>query len=309
MLHFSVFRVVRIADAPAASPFLPGSLTLVRLHRVNIDDYCQEKAAPAGSTAYYALRQAPLRARPLLTALYALHRELAESASEISDPTVGRTKLAWWQAELGALANGTPSHPVTQAIARHGGDSVRLELLAAWVNGYQMDLDQARYLDFPGLSRYIDQVGASFTASIASVTARDAAGAASWAPPLGRALLLAELVERIGEDARRGRIYVPIDEMQRFGVTAADIINRKYSDAFNALMTFQLGRARDGLRNALAAIPADERRTQRTLRAHAAMSLALLDEIEAEGFRVLHQRIALTPLRKFWIAWRAARSR
>jgi 15-cis-phytoene synthase len=276
---------------------------------VNIDDYCQEKAAPAGSSTYYALRQAPLRAQPLLTALYALHRELAESVRDVSDPTIGRSKLVWWQTELGSLAGGQPSHPVTQAIARHGAGVVQPDALAAWAMGYQMDLDQARYLDFPGLSRYIDQVGASFAACIASVTAIQAAHAPTWAEPLGRALLLAELAERIGEDARHGRIYVPIDEMQRFGVTAADILNRKYSDAFSALMAFQVGRARDELRSALSAMPADERRTQRTLRAQAALSLALLDEIEAEEFRVLHQRIALTPLRKFWIAWRAARSR
>ena len=121
---------------------------------------------------------------------------------------------------------------------------------------------------------------------------------------LGSALMLAERVENIGDDARHGRIYLPIDELQRFGVTAADLINRKYSDAFTELMRFQTGRARDALNQALAAIPADERPTQRVLRSHAALSLALVDEIEREDFKVLHQRIALTPIRKLWITWR-----
>lgn len=121
---------------------------------------------------------------------------------------------------------------------------------------------------------------------------------------LGSALLLAERVQEIGDDARHGRIYVPIDELQRFGVTAADIINRKYSDSFTELMRFQTERARRALEDALAAIPPAERSSQRVLRSQAALSLALLDEIEREGFQVLHQRIALTPIRKLWITWR-----
>jgi phytoene synthase len=88
-------------------------------------------------------------------------------------------------------------------------------------------------------------------------------------------------------------------------VTAADLINRKYSDAFTELMRFQTKRARDAVRTALAAVPASERRSQRTLLAQGALASALLDEIERDGYHVLHQRIALTPIRKLWISWRA----
>lgn len=119
--------------------------------------------------------------------------------------------------------------------------------------------------------------------------------------------MLAQFVHEIGNDARHGRIYVPIDELQRYNVTAADLINRRYSDAFTQLMQFQTTRARDALHSALAAIPAAERRAQRPLRSLAALSLALLDEVEREGYQVLHQQIVLTPIRKLWIAWRAAR--
>jgi phytoene synthase len=122
-------------------------------------------------------------------------------------------------------------------------------------------------------------------------------------------MLLAQLIAELGNDARHGRIYIPVDEMQRFNVTAADVINRKYSDAFTELMRFQTKRAREALNTALAAIPAGERRPQRTLRAQAALALALLDEIERDGYHVLHQSIALTPIRKLWVAWRGARQR
>jgi len=276
---------------------------------VNFDDYCQQKAAPEGSGAYYALRRAPAGSQPLLTALFALYRELEETVKETSDPTIGRTKHAWWQSELGRLARGEPTHPVTKALLAHAGESgflgdSGLASLTRLVEGFGMDLDQARYLDWPGLRRYLDETGGAFGTAVALAAARDRANVSSWAAPLGSALLLGERLQEIGDDARSGRIYVPIDELQRFNVTAADIINRKYSDAFTELMRFQTGRARRLLDEALAAIPPAERATQRVLRAQAALSKARFDEIEREGFQVLHQRISLTPIRKLWITWR-----
>jgi 15-cis-phytoene synthase len=275
----------------------------------NFDEYCAQKAAPPGSSVYYALRQAPLGRQPLLTALYALRRELEETVKDTSDPAIGRTKLAWWQKELAALAAGEPSHPVSQALAAHGADlGGEAEALQALISGFEMDLNQARYLDFANLRAYIDKVGGTFASAVARVTAREPGRVRDWAPPLGNALMLAQLVQDLGNDARHGRIYIPIDELQRHQVTAADLINRKYSAAFSELMRFQTGRAREALQTAAAGIPASERKTQRTLRAQSAMALALLDEIERDGYRVLHQRIALTPIRKLWIAWRAARA-
>lgn len=276
----------------------------------SFDEYCAQKAAPAGSSAYYALRQAPLARQPLLTALFALRRELEETVKDTTDPTVGRTKLAWWQKETAALAAGQPSHPVSRALAAHWDDiEAQAPMLRTLVAGFEMDLDQARYLDFANLRRYIERVGGTFASAVASVTARERERTQEWAPALGNALMLAQFVQELGNDARHGRIYLPIDELQRYGVTAAELINRKYTPAFTELMRFQTDRARESLHAALAGVPASERATQRTLKAQAAMALALLEEIERDQFRVLHQRIALTPIRKLWIAWRAARKR
>jgi phytoene synthase len=241
-----------------------------------------------------------------LTALFALRREFEETVKETSDPAVGRTKLAWWQKEIASLAAGSPSHPVSQALAAHLRDvQAEYPALQALLAGFEIDLDQARYLDYPNLRRYVQSVGGTFASLVARATAKDAAQASTWAAPLGDALLLAQLVVETGNDARHGRIYIPIDEMQRFNVTAADLINRKYTEAFSELMRFETRRAREAIQSALAAVPAAERRSQRTLLAMAALALALLDEIERDGYHVLHQRIALTPIRKLWIAWRA----
>lgn len=261
---------------------------------MNFDEYCQQKAAPPGSSVYYALRQAPYASQAALTALFALHRELDDTARETSDPTVGQTKLAWWRKELAALAAGQPSHPVSLALAKHAAaiaqDGAALQTLA---DGFAMDLEQARYLDFANLRRYVERVGGAFALLVA----------------LGNALTLARFVEDVGHDARHGRVYLPIDELQRYAVTAADLMHRRYGPAFTELMRFQTARARAALHEALAAIPPAERRAQRTLRALAALALATLDEIERDDYQVLHQRIALTPIRKLWVAWRAARRR
>ncbi|MGC2969160.1 squalene/phytoene synthase family protein [Paraburkholderia aspalathi] len=273
---------------------------------MNFDEYCQQKAAPPGSSTYYALRQAPAASQPLLTALFALRREFEETVKETSDPAIGRTKLAWWQNELAALASDSPSHPVSKALAAYL-PNVETEYpeLQALLAGFEMDLDQARYLDYPNLRRYVQGVGGTFASLVARASAKDSVQVSTWSAPLGEALQLAQFVAETGNDARHGRIYIPIDEMQRFNVTAADLINRKYSDTFTELMRFETKRARDAVQAALAAMPANERRSQRTLVAQAALAVALLDEIERDGYHVLHQRIALTPIRKLWIAWRA----
>lgn len=294
------FLAKRTHDVPLFARPSPHS------YPVNFDEYCQQKAAPPGSSTYYALRQAPAASQPLLTALFALRREFEETVKETSDPAIGRTKLAWWQNELAALASGSPSHPVSKALAAYL-PNVETEYpeLQALLAGFEMDLDQARYLDYPNLRRYVQGVGGTFASLVARASAKDSAQASTWSAALGEALQLAQFVAETGNDARHGRIYIPIDEMQRFNVTAADLINRKYSDAFTELMRFETKRARDALQAALAAMPANERRSQRTLVAQAALALALLDEIERDGYHVLHQRIALTPIRKLWIAWRA----
>jgi phytoene synthase len=276
-------------------------------HSVKPDQYSQEKGAPLGSSVYYALLRAPASRRRGLTALFALRRELEETVENSSDPTVGHAKLAWWQRELKAIEAGQPTHPVAVELHQElPGAATAVESLFEVAEGFTMDLDQARYLDLPGLQRYVGKVGGAF----AAIVAEQAPGGADdreWARELGNALTYAEIVRDAGDDARRGRIYFPISEMQRFNVTAADVINRRYSDHFTALMEFETGRAREGLRQALSNGPRATLKRQPVLRAQAAIALALLDEIEGERYQVLHQRIALTPVRKLWVAYRTTR--
>ncbi|WP_087687132.1 presqualene diphosphate synthase HpnD [Pandoraea sp. PE-S2R-1] len=270
------------------------------------NEYCRQKAGPQGSALYYALLQLPPSKRDAAYAVHAFCQEIADIHSAVHDPGVAHAKLDWWRQELTNLFAGKPVHPVTRALAPVVKDTgLSRTAFDAVLHGAEMDLSQMRYLDFAGLNHYCDAAGGAPAELASHVYGFDDAQTPSAARALGHAIALARRVTEAGVDARAGYVYFPIDELQRFGVTAADIQNGKYSPEFLALMKFQDARARKAIREAMAAIPKRDRRKQKPLLALAALQLALLDEVAASDYQVLHQRIDLTPLRKFWRAWRA----
>jgi 15-cis-phytoene synthase len=270
------------------------------------DEYCQQKAAASGSSFYYSFLFLPPERRRAITAVYAYCREVDDVVDEVSDAAVAQAKLAWWRGEVEALFRGQPTHPVTRALQPfvEGNFGITLDRLTAVLDGMDMDLRQNRYLDFAGLQRYAHRVAGVVGEMSASIFGFRHEATLAYAARLGLALQLINVIRDVGDDARRGRIYLPLDEMQRFGVKAADVLAARYVDGFVPLMRFQAARARSVYREALALLPAEDRRAQRTGLIMGAIYATLLDEIEREEFRVLHQRIALTPLRKLWIAWK-----
>ncbi|RZS80473.1 presqualene diphosphate synthase HpnD [Pigmentiphaga kullae] len=269
------------------------------------DQYCQEKAAQSGSSFYYSFLFLPPERRRAITALYALCRQLDDTVDEASDSSVARLKLAWWRTEIERLFDGRPEHPVTQALAPHlTACGITRDRLLEIVDGMEMDLDQTRYLDYPALQRYCRRAAGVVGELSASIFGYADARTLAYADRLGLAFQLTNIIRDVGDDARKGRIYLPVNELQQFDVKAADILNGRYSDNFSALMRFQCERARRAYREALALLPAEDRRPQRPGLMMAAIYHALLEEIERSDYQVLHQRISLTPLRKLWLAWK-----
>jgi phytoene synthase len=269
------------------------------------EQYVQQKAAASGSSFYYAFLFLPPPRRAAITAFYAFCREVDDVVDEVSDPGVARTKLAWWQMEVGKSFAGEPSHPVMRALmpcAREYG--VKPEHLLAVIQGCEMDLEQTRYLDFAGLQRYCHLVAGIVGEVAARIFGQTEDATTGYAHRLGLAFQLTNIIRDVGEDAMRGRIYLPIDELQRFDVKAHEITSRKYSDRFVALMKFQAERAHRFYDEALSMLPAADRRAQKPGLMMASIYRTLLAEIERDGFHVLHQRISLTPLRKLWLAWK-----
>ena len=269
------------------------------------DEYCQQKTVQSGSSFYYSFLFLPPERRRAITALYAFCREVDDTVDEASDASLARIKLAWWRTEVSTMYKGTPTHPVTQALKPHL-DIYHLEEqhLQAIITGMEMDLDQSRYLDYPGLRKYCWHVAGVVGILSASIFGYANPQTLQYAEKLGLAFQLTNIIRDVGDDARRGRIYLPVNELQQFGVTAADLMNARHSEKFEALMRFQTERAQQMYDEALALLPKEDRRAQRPGLMMAAIYRTLLDEIARDNFHVLNQRISLTPLRKLWLAWK-----
>ena len=269
------------------------------------DEYCQQKTVQSGSSFYYSFLFLPPERRRAITALYAFCREVDDTVDECTDQSIARIKLAWWRNQVSTMYAGTPDHPVMKALQPHIGIyKLEEQHLQAIIDGMEMDLDQTRYLDFPAMNRYcwhVASVVGILSASIFGVTNPQTL---QYAEKLGLAFQLTNIIRDVGEDARKGRIYLPVNELQQFNVTAADLLNARHSEHFENLMRFQVERAKKVYEEAFALLPKEDRRAQRPGLMMASIYRTLLDEIERDNFHVLTQRISLTPLRKLWLAWK-----
>jgi len=271
--------------------------------------YVQDKAARSGSSFYYAFLFLPPPRRAAITAFYAFCREVDDVVDEVSDPSVAATKLAWWRREVAAAFAGNATHPVMQALMPMAPQfGIQAAHLNAVIEGCQTDLDQTRFLDYPALQRYCHLVAGVVGEVAASIFGRTSDSTLLYAHRLGLAMQLTNIIRDVGDDARRGRIYLPVSELQRFDVKAHELLKRDkpwgYSDRFQALMRFQAQRAHATYDEAMALLPETDRPAQKPGLMMANIYRTLLREIEAQGFQVLHQRTSLTPLRKLWIATR-----
>jgi 15-cis-phytoene synthase len=269
------------------------------------EQYVQDKAAASGSSFYYAFLFLPKPRRAAITAFYAFCREVDDVVDEVSDVGVAQTKLAWWQSEVAKSFAGQSTHPVMKALAPWVNEfGIEERQLHAVIEGCRMDLEQTRYLDFPALERYCHLVAGVVGEVAARIFGQVDARTTEYAHKLGLAFQLTNIIRDVGEDALRGRIYIPVNELQQFDVKAHEVLDRKYSDRFTALMRFQAARAHALYDEALALLPDADRRTQKPGLMMASIYRTLLREIEHDGFQVLHQRVSLTPLRKLWLAWK-----
>ena len=268
-------------------------------------EYCQHKAAASGSSFYYSFMFLPKPKREAITALYAFCREVDDIADECHDTNLARTKLAWWRTEIANLFQGKPQHPVSKALAPAiGRYDLNEEHFQEIIDGMEMDLDQSRYADFKQLQLYCYRVASVVGILSVAIFGYSNRNTLKYAHDLGLAFQLTNIIRDVGEDARRDRIYLPLDELAQFGVTEQDILQGRESDRVQQLLDFQIARASDLYDRALNALPEEDRKAQRTGLIMTAIYRTLLDEIKADGAQqVLNARTSLTPLRKLWLAW------
>lgn len=269
------------------------------------EQYCQQKAAGSGSSFYYSFLFLPPEKRRAITALYAFCREVDDVVDGGLDEGVAGVKLAWWRSEIDNLFEGSPQHPVTRALAQPIQDfNLPREHFLEIIDGMEMDLHYKSYPSFKELTLYCHRVASMVGLMSAEIFGYEDRNTLKYAHHLGMAFQLTNILRDVREDSRRGRLYVPLDELQRFGVEVEQIMSGATTDGIRAVLRYQARRARQYYRQAFEALPDIDRYAQRSGLIMAAIYLATLEEIEKDGFNVLEARTTLTPLRKLWLAWK-----
>ena len=273
-----------------------------------VDDWAST-VAPPGSSLYYALRPLPPDARRAVAAVHAFGREVRAAARDVADPRVARLKLEWWRSEVDNAFAGRAQHPLAQALAPPvAAFALGREALTSVIDGVVADLEQPAYPTFAPLEEHCRRICGSLWL-VSAVIAGGAGATCDQARTLGVALRLTAIIRDLGADVRRGRIYIPLDELGRFGVDVRALERLQVASNLTALLAHQASRAHAFYASARAATPGIDRRARRMLLAMAALGEALLREVERDGFRVLDRRLTLTPLAKAWIAWKASWTR
>jgi len=276
-------------------------------NRMSNHDYCEEKGAPPGSSAYYRRLFAPEPARPAITALYALGVEVGSIPDDVSEPDAARMKVAWWRTEVERLFAGNPGHPVTrelaEAVERNGLDRTLFEDLLTLA---ETDIEHPGHADAAALMERARRAAAlqrleSEICGYHDPTTRH------FSERLGIAVELARIVQDLRPDAEQGRIHVPADELAAHGVQPADLLGPHTGQKVRDLITAQVRRALEHVEQAEQSLPDIDRERQASGLIAARLHRTLLAEIERDGYRVLQHRIALTPVRKLWLAWRTTR--
>ncbi len=267
-----------------------------------------------GTSLYYALKSAPVGQRSALTSWVQWWHEIAQIPFNVSDPGVAETKLRWWVQELQACSQGRPSHPLSKALVTNQGfddeaTSALWALCQVQVQG-QIDLvHQTRWMDEASLQANQDATtgaafeGATLVLGIRSPNARAAARLC------GRAVRQSHQLARLGQDARAGWIHVPIDTLQAHDVKAHQLSKPQQDmpPGWPGLLAHLSTQAQTSLqkgREALLALTPAEQRALTPLRVMLHVHLMQVRELAASGNVLLHQRLVLTPLRKWWIAQR-----
>ncbi len=285
-------------DVPPRRP--PGSIALM-----TPDEYCQHRVLRSGSSFYYSFLFLPMEQRRAIHALYAFCREVDDAVDECSDAGIAHKKLQWWRRELDNMLQGNPQHPVSKALLPAVTKfNLRSEHFFEIINGMQMDLDYNRYPDFATLELYCYRVAGVVGLLSAEIFGYRNPSTREFARQLGIALQLTNIIRDVREDIGRNRVYIPLQELERFGVEVNDLILYRETDAFKKLMAHQIVRATNHYDSAASSLAAEDRCSQRASLIMGNIYRSLLREIERGGCKVLSERTRLTPLRKFWIAWK-----
>jgi len=272
------------------------------------DDYCQEKAVRSRSSFYHSFRFLPEQKRRAITALYAFCREVDDVVDECLSEDEARAALDGWREEVNRLYHGTPQHPITLALHPLLSEfDLAEEHFLEIIDGMEMDLGEVRYETYTQLALYCYRVASVVGLMAAEIFGYQDRLTLKYAHDLGMAFQLTNILRDVREDARRGRCYLPTEEMAAHGVSFDDLVKGHDHEGVKKLMAKQAVRAEHYYDKALSELPEVDRYAQLSGLIMAEIYRNVLRRIEALDYPVLQQRVTLPLWRKLWLAWRCAR--
>jgi phytoene synthase len=252
-------------------------------------DYCRSLTRKSGSNFFYSFLFLPSHKREAIYAVYAFSRVVDDVVDDAVDLSVAAEGLAEWRREVDRMYEGRAQHPIAVQMAEAARRfHIPKELPLALIDGCEMDLTRTRYATFEELYDYCYRTDK----------------AKLYAEKLGVAFQLTNILRDVKNDAERGRIYLPREDLDRFGYQEEDVLNGVYDERFVSLMKFQCERARGYYGEAKAALTPEDRPTLLAAEIMSGIYSRLLHEIENLRYDVYGNAVSLPRYKKMWIALR-----
>jgi phytoene synthase len=266
--------------------------------------YVKEVARKSGSNFYLSFFSLPKEKREAISAVYAFCREADDSVDEPGDQDP-RQLLKDWRAEIARTYEGHPTRPLTQSLAQ-AIDQFHLTRTSfdGVLDGCEMDLTTLRYPTFDALYAYCYHVAGEVGLLCMEIFGYRSERMKDYAVKLGLAFQLTNILRDVGTDAERGRIYLPQEDLKRFGVSEDDMLQKRNTDHFRRLMAFEAKRAREYYTAAAALVTSVERPSVCAAEIMRAIYFNVLERIEQKNYDVFSARIRVpTPL-KLWLTFK-----
>ncbi|VAX08601.1 Phytoene synthase [hydrothermal vent metagenome] len=270
------------------------------------EQYCQDKVANSGSSFYYSFMALAENQRKAIIALYAFCREVDDVVDNPGETHIKTIKLQWWREEIARLFQQQAQHPVTRALTPILKEfDLAEEYFLEIIDGMEMDLNNLRYDSFKSLSLYCYRVASVVGLMAVEIFGYQDRHTLKYARDLGMAFQLTNILRDVHEDAQRGRIYLPAEDLEEFSVTEVDILNAKDSENFQRLMQFEYERTQKYYQQAFDHLPAQDRYRQRCGLIMAAIYHSVLNKLAKNKFPVFNGRIRLSTPHKLGLALRS----
>ncbi|MCU7818025.1 MAG: presqualene diphosphate synthase HpnD [gamma proteobacterium symbiont of Lucinoma myriamae] len=272
------------------------------------DEYCQEKTQQSSSSFYYSFLFLNDSQRQAMTALYAYCREIDDVVDDCTDQLIAGNTLNWWRDEVHDTFHGTPNHPVAIALKTAINNyPLQGKYFLELISGMEMDLHNNQYASFNDLSLYCNRVAGTVGLLTIEILGYTGSDTSEYARNLGISLQLINILRDVKEDAQRGRIYIPQDELVKFSVTKDMLMSHTNTPQTLNLFKFQAARAQSYYEKAFSALDKNDRYAQRTGIIMAEIYFTLLKKIQIQQYPVLEKRVTVNKFKKLWLAWTTVR--